>query len=76
MPCTYGHKSAIALQLLVYAGPTYIHQAEAWCRVLPILIIPTIHKGSSRTSWVDEELVHVLKRIEAVCATPAEDIDV
>lgn len=57
-------------------GRTYVHQAEARCRILPVLGIPPVHERSSRTSGVDEELVHVLERIEAVGSAPAEDVDV
>lgn len=55
---------------------THVHQAEAWCRILSVLVVPAIHEGTCCASRVHEELVHVFESIEAMCAAPAEDIDV
>lgn len=39
-------------------------------------MIPRRRKGARRAARVHKELVHVLEGVEAVCAAPAEDVDV
>lgn len=57
------------------APPTYVHQAEA--RSLAVaLLVPAVEEGSRGAARIDKELVHVLKGIEAMGASPAQDIDI
>lgn len=54
---------------------THVHQAETRHHLLP-LSDPPRGESARRTAGVDEELVLVLIRIEAMRAAPAQDVDV
>lgn len=58
-----------------HASTTYIHQAKARHHLLAFLR-PARRVGARRGARVDKELVHVLKRVEAVGAADAEHVDV
>ena len=54
---------------------THVHQTETRYDVVAILS-PAGAIRSGRAARVDEELVHVLEALEAVCAAPAQHVDV
>lgn len=53
----------------------YIHQTETRRRLLSIRPIPRAH-GPRGTSWVHKESALHLKRLEAMCSSPQQDIHV